>query len=51
MNSLFPTKLLIATGPNHKDVGCTENVDVEVDLVPPGEPPWSRKHDRGEADR
>jgi hypothetical protein len=36
MNSLFPAKLLVATGPRYKDAGCTENVDVEVDLVPSG---------------
>lgn len=37
MNSLFSSKLLIATGPKYKDAGCTENVDVEVDLVPTGD--------------
>lgn len=37
MNSLFPSKLLIATGPKYNDAGCTENAEVEVDLVPPGE--------------
>lgn len=37
MNALFPTKILLRTGPAFKDRGCTENVDVEVDLVPPGE--------------
>ncbi|KAF1948886.1 hypothetical protein CC80DRAFT_528745 [Byssothecium circinans] len=36
MNPLFPSKLLVSTGPKYKDVSCTENVDVEVDLVPPG---------------
>ncbi|KAF2690466.1 hypothetical protein K458DRAFT_105955 [Lentithecium fluviatile CBS 122367] len=37
MNSLFPSKLLLATGPKYKDAGCTDNVDIEVDLVPPGD--------------
>ncbi|KAF2645955.1 hypothetical protein P280DRAFT_503972 [Massarina eburnea CBS 473.64] len=36
MNPLFPSKLLISTGPKHRDAGCTENVDVEVNLIPPG---------------
>ncbi|ORX92170.1 hypothetical protein BCR34DRAFT_460204, partial [Clohesyomyces aquaticus] len=36
MNSLFPIKLLLGTGPRYKDAGCTENVEVEVNLVPPG---------------
>jgi hypothetical protein len=36
MNALFPIKVLLGTGPNFKDTGCTENVDVEVEFVPPG---------------
>ncbi|KAF2467661.1 uncharacterized protein BDR25DRAFT_327225 [Lindgomyces ingoldianus] len=36
MNSLFPAKILLGTGPNHKDSNCTENADVEINLVPPG---------------
>jgi hypothetical protein len=36
LTSLFASKLLIATGPKYKDEGCTEHVEVEVDLVPPG---------------
>ncbi|KAF2728310.1 hypothetical protein EJ04DRAFT_538491 [Polyplosphaeria fusca] len=35
MNALFPAKLLVATGPQHKD-NCTENAEVEVNMVPPG---------------
>jgi hypothetical protein len=35
-NPLFPTKILVRTGPAFKDAGCSDNVDVEVDLVPPG---------------
>lgn len=36
MNSMFSSKLLVSTGPRYKDVACTENVDIEVDLIPPG---------------
>ena len=36
MNSMFPTKLLISTGPKYGDVGCTEKADIEVEMVPPG---------------
>jgi hypothetical protein len=36
MNSLFPAKVLVATGPKYKDAGCTDNIDIEVDLVPAG---------------
>lgn len=36
INSLFPAKLLIRTGPEYKDEGCAQSVDIEVDLVPPG---------------
>ncbi|KAF2789559.1 hypothetical protein K505DRAFT_420395 [Melanomma pulvis-pyrius CBS 109.77] len=36
MIPLFPAKILIATGPKYKDASCMENVEVEVDLVPPG---------------
>jgi len=39
MNSLFASKLLVSTGPKFKDAGCTENVDVEVNLCPPGNTP------------
>ncbi|KAF2268835.1 hypothetical protein CC78DRAFT_354342 [Lojkania enalia] len=35
MNSLFPAKVLVSTGPQYKDK-CTENADIEVDLIPPG---------------
>lgn len=38
MNSMFSSKLLVSTGPRHKDVACTENVDIEVELIPPGKP-------------
>ncbi|KAF2032498.1 hypothetical protein EK21DRAFT_98894 [Setomelanomma holmii] len=37
MNSLFPAKVLVRTGPQYKDEGCTQAADIEVDLVPPGE--------------
>ncbi|KAF2703572.1 hypothetical protein K504DRAFT_173185 [Pleomassaria siparia CBS 279.74] len=36
MVPLFPVKILIATGPKYKDMTCTENVEVELDLVPLG---------------
>lgn len=37
MNSLFPAKVLIRTGPAYKGEGCTHSAEVEVDLVPPGQ--------------
>jgi hypothetical protein len=43
MNPLFPAKVLIRTGPLFKDAGCTENADVELDLVPPGKSPTGGK--------
>lgn len=36
MNSMFSSKILVATGPKYKDSGCSENVDVEVEMIPPG---------------
>ncbi|KAL5417150.1 hypothetical protein PMIN03_001774 [Paraphaeosphaeria minitans] len=36
MNSMFSSKLLISTGPKYNDVGCTENADIEVEMIPPG---------------
>jgi len=39
MNSMFPSKLLISTGPKYKDAGCTENADIEVEIIPPGNIP------------
>ncbi|KAF2129459.1 hypothetical protein P153DRAFT_366852 [Dothidotthia symphoricarpi CBS 119687] len=36
MNSLFPTKIFIQTGPEYKDTGCTLTTFIEVNLVPPG---------------
>ncbi|KAF2659156.1 hypothetical protein K491DRAFT_702415 [Lophiostoma macrostomum CBS 122681] len=36
INSLFPIKILIKTGPHFKDSGCTTTADVELDLLPPG---------------
>jgi hypothetical protein len=36
MNSLFPAKILVRTGPAYKDEGCTQTADIEVDLLPPG---------------
>ncbi|KAH7130386.1 hypothetical protein B0J11DRAFT_401866, partial [Dendryphion nanum] len=36
MNTLFASRVLIRTGPDYKDIGCTENLDVELILVPPG---------------
>jgi hypothetical protein len=36
MNSLFPAKILVRTGPAYKDEGCTQAADIEVDLIPPG---------------
>jgi len=38
MNSLFPARILIRTGPAYKGESCTHSADVEVDLVPPGQP-------------
>jgi hypothetical protein len=37
MNSLFPAKCLVRTGPDYRDEGCTHTADIEVDLIPPGE--------------
>ncbi|PSN62320.1 hypothetical protein BS50DRAFT_502737 [Corynespora cassiicola Philippines] len=36
MNSLFTTKLLLATGPQFKDIGCTQSAEIVVYLIPPG---------------
>jgi hypothetical protein len=36
MNSLFPSKILVRTGPEYRDPGCTETCTIEVDLIPPG---------------
>ncbi|KAF2010075.1 hypothetical protein BU24DRAFT_467562 [Aaosphaeria arxii CBS 175.79] len=36
MNPLFPSKILISTGPKFRDAGCTHDMEVELDLVPPG---------------
>lgn len=36
MNLHFPTRILLRTGGFFNDVGCTENVEVEVNLIPPG---------------
>lgn len=36
MTSMFSFKLLVSTGPKYKDFGCTENFDIEVDVIPPG---------------
>jgi hypothetical protein len=36
MNSLFPAKILVRTGPAYHDEGCTQAADIEVDLIPPG---------------
>jgi hypothetical protein len=37
MNPLFPTKILIQTGPAYKDVNCSATALIEVNLIPPGE--------------
>lgn len=37
MNALFPAKVLVGTGPSHKDNGCMEEVEIEVNLIPSGE--------------
>jgi hypothetical protein len=37
MNSLFPAKIVIRTGPFYKDKGCAQSEDIDVYLVPPGE--------------
>ncbi|KAF2273493.1 uncharacterized protein EI97DRAFT_383389, partial [Westerdykella ornata] len=37
MNSLLPSKVLLRTGRFVKDPGCTEDLDVEINLVPSGE--------------
>ncbi|KAJ4368019.1 hypothetical protein N0V83_006374 [Neocucurbitaria cava] len=36
MNPLFPSKLLVRTGPTFKDAGCTSAATIEVYLIPPG---------------
>ncbi|KAF1919556.1 hypothetical protein BDU57DRAFT_144367 [Ampelomyces quisqualis] len=36
INSLFPAKILVRTGPAYKDENCTQAGDIEVDLIPPG---------------
>ncbi|CAI6342117.1 unnamed protein product [Periconia digitata] len=36
MNPLFPSKILVSTGPKFRDTACSENIDVELDLIPPG---------------
>ncbi|KAJ4990284.1 hypothetical protein SVAN01_04166 [Stagonosporopsis vannaccii] len=36
MNPLLPFKILVWTGPSHKDHGCTVDATVELDLVPSG---------------
>ncbi|KAF9694691.1 hypothetical protein EKO04_007546 [Ascochyta lentis] len=35
-NPLLPFKILVWTGPEYKDQGCTENASIELDLVPSG---------------
>ncbi len=37
MNSLFPSKILVRTGPAYMDKECTDAAVVEVNLLPPGE--------------
>jgi hypothetical protein len=37
INSIYPAKCLVRTGPSYNDEGCTIAADIEVDLVPPGE--------------
>jgi hypothetical protein len=32
MNPLFPSKILVSTGPRFRDAGCTENIEVEVEM-------------------
>ncbi|KAF1944404.1 hypothetical protein EJ02DRAFT_442678 [Clathrospora elynae] len=36
MNSLFPSKMLVRTGPAYHDIGCTNTATIEVNLIPPG---------------
>src|SRR5690242_6210748 len=36
MNPLLPFKILVWTGPSHKDLGCTVDATIEMDLVPSG---------------
>lgn len=36
MNPLFPAKILVHTGPSYKNEGCTQEANVELNLVPPG---------------
>jgi hypothetical protein len=43
MNPMFSSKLLISTGPKYNDTGCTENADIEVEMIPPGNTPGVNK--------
>ncbi|KAF1830984.1 hypothetical protein BDW02DRAFT_601183 [Decorospora gaudefroyi] len=36
LNDLFPSKILVQTGPPHHDIGCTASAMIEVNLVPTG---------------
>lgn len=36
INSLFPARLLVRTGPAFKDKDCRHSGDIEVDIIPPG---------------
>ncbi|KAF1841220.1 uncharacterized protein K460DRAFT_371231 [Cucurbitaria berberidis CBS 394.84] len=36
MNSLFPAKVLVRTGPAYKDAECINAATIEVNLIPPG---------------
>ena len=36
VNPLLPFKILVWTGPEYKDHGCTANASIELDLVPSG---------------
>ncbi|KAF1927964.1 uncharacterized protein M421DRAFT_5628 [Didymella exigua CBS 183.55] len=36
MNPLLPSRILVWTGPEHKDQGCSINASIEIDLVPSG---------------
>jgi len=37
MNPLFPSKMVIQTGPSFLDTGCTDPATIEVTLVPSGQ--------------
>jgi hypothetical protein len=39
MNPLLPFKVLVWTGPEYKDEGCSINASIELDLVPSSK--WS----------